>query len=486
MLSSADDVFARFVGDFIKNTFGVWFGTIDALFSTLGKIFVGFLVFMFTSVFSYSIFNRDSFISKIWDKIDWMSFKNWKRDWDFTITSAFMFFINLLFIAFVVVQFVYLFGGASNVVGLKANFTYADYARRGFLELIVTSSLVFLLSFILNFKVNADTVLKKIFYRINHVLMSLLVLVMTYSATSRLLLYESVYGFTNTRLLVHVAIAVIALMYILLYISLLSKKGEQFTNVSASVLVLVVFSMFIAVPMDYVSAKLNYNRYLTTKKLDFGYMNSLSDEAVPVLIEISRNDKVDAGVRDIVKAQLQYRYKMNMKNEKIPWQGINFLFNKNKQDAKNEIGDTDWIQKAQDSLNLFIKGYIATMAEGKFDDAYANYWTTAAAKVDLDGTTVRILSFTPVEKTYSISEWLSPTASIFVDANVEYSWDSSKDTYQYFQSSSNVEQLLIINENGNWKIKSADVFPLGTVNGDKGQLKGWPSVVGYPLVLPGV
>ncbi len=43
--------------------------------------------------------------------------------------------INFLFSIFILVQLTYLFGGESNIS--RQGFTYAQYARRGFFELIV-------------------------------------------------------------------------------------------------------------------------------------------------------------------------------------------------------------------------------------------------------------------------------------------------------------------------------------------------------------
>ena len=43
--------------------------------------------------------------------------------------------LNVLFLAFVIVQFRYLFGGAE-LVRVSTNLTYAEYARRGFIELV--------------------------------------------------------------------------------------------------------------------------------------------------------------------------------------------------------------------------------------------------------------------------------------------------------------------------------------------------------------
>ena len=49
--------------------------------------------------------------------------------------------LNLLFLAFVIVQFRYLFGGAE-LVRVSTSLTYAEYARRGFFELVWVAALL--------------------------------------------------------------------------------------------------------------------------------------------------------------------------------------------------------------------------------------------------------------------------------------------------------------------------------------------------------
>ena len=48
--------------------------------------------------------------------------------------------LDLLFLAFVIVQFRYLFGGR-DLVQQSANLTYAEYARHGFFELVAVAAL---------------------------------------------------------------------------------------------------------------------------------------------------------------------------------------------------------------------------------------------------------------------------------------------------------------------------------------------------------
>ena len=110
----------------------------------------------------------------------------------FTEASIVLCSVLLLFAAFVAVQFQYFFGGQVNIN--IEGYTYAEYARRGFGELVtvaIFSLLLFLgLSSITR---RADERKKKIFSALGITLV-LLVLVMLASAFQRLTLYETVYG----------------------------------------------------------------------------------------------------------------------------------------------------------------------------------------------------------------------------------------------------------------------------------------------------
>jgi hypothetical protein len=55
--------------------------------------------------------------------------------------SVALWILNLLFLGFMAVQLRYLFGGA-DLVEVTAGLGYAEYARRGFFELVATAALV--------------------------------------------------------------------------------------------------------------------------------------------------------------------------------------------------------------------------------------------------------------------------------------------------------------------------------------------------------
>ncbi|RSD29226.1 DUF4153 domain-containing protein [Mesobacillus subterraneus] len=117
--------------------------------------------------------------------------KNVRMSWDSVISLTVLILLNLVYLLFVVVQFKYFFSET-----LHAGYTYAEFARRGFFELLFVTILnLLIISTVITF-VDANA---KGIRRLLQGLLSLLVFfsgVMLYSAFIRLLMYEEAYGFT--------------------------------------------------------------------------------------------------------------------------------------------------------------------------------------------------------------------------------------------------------------------------------------------------
>ncbi len=133
--------------------------------------------------------------------------------------------VNLLFVAFVTVQFSYLFGGAKNIK--LDGFTYAEYARRGFFELVAVAVLTLFLILVLKKLTLRDTRNKMLLYNVSSIVMVFCVTVMLISAFRRLRLYELTYGFTEDRVLSHVFMVWLAIVFVWFIITLW-RKSERF------------------------------------------------------------------------------------------------------------------------------------------------------------------------------------------------------------------------------------------------------------------
>ncbi len=109
--------------------------------------------------------------------------------------------VNLLFATFVSLQFVYLFGGATNIT--IDGYTYAEYARNGFFELVAVAVLSLSMILLLQTVTKRETGKQTTLFNTLCSIMIVFVTVMLVSAHQRLSLYELSYGYTSLRLQSH-------------------------------------------------------------------------------------------------------------------------------------------------------------------------------------------------------------------------------------------------------------------------------------------
>jgi hypothetical protein len=188
--------------------------------------------------------------------------------------------VNLLFLAFVWIQFTYLFGGQANVT--IEGYTYAEYARRGFFELLGVAVLALLMILSLHELTRRETDRKELAFGGLISAMIALVLVILASAFQRLLLYEDAFGYTQLRLYSHVFMIWLGFAFIWFWmVSLLRTDRFALGAFLAALGFLITLN---TVNPDSFIAERNLGRYRTTGKLDLAYLTTLSDDAVPTLV----------------------------------------------------------------------------------------------------------------------------------------------------------------------------------------------------------
>jgi hypothetical protein len=188
--------------------------------------------------------------------------------------------INILFILFVAVQFRYFFGGQANIQ--VDGFTYAEYAQRGFNELVAVAFLSMLIySGLCTISRRNLAMTRKLFSTLGAA-MFVLVAVILVSAYQRLLLYEGAYGFSRLRTYTHIFII---WMGILLFgLIVLEATNQQ----RAFAMALLVISLGYALTLNLVNvdgfiAASNIARAENGAALDTDYLYQLSDDAMPAM-----------------------------------------------------------------------------------------------------------------------------------------------------------------------------------------------------------
>jgi hypothetical protein len=184
--------------------------------------------------------------------------------------------INGLFLVFIVVQFAYLFGGERNIA--LPGVTYADYARRGFFQLMAVAVLSLLVLWTID-KFIALRDAGRIFKTLGSSLIAQVFVIMI-SAFMRLLLYERAYGFTTLRLYSHAFIVFLAVVFILFLHKIIQDRGEpEFAFHSFIAVIMSLVGMNLLNPDAFI-ARRNVERFATSTEMDVDYLASLSDDAV--------------------------------------------------------------------------------------------------------------------------------------------------------------------------------------------------------------
>jgi len=281
LLSSADIVF--------KNIF---------INIPLFKIFKHFIIIILVSVYvicflwallkAFDERKEGPAGNTVYNKIQWKLFL------DPIVLLTVLFLINAVYAIFSFIQFRYLFGGSSFIA--PSSFTYAEYARRGFAELVVVTIINFV---ILIFGL---TFVKKESRRIFTAIRALLTLLVTFtfillvSAFYRMTVYEQAYGFTYLRIFTQAFMVMLFFLFIINIIYIWYPKLpiiKSFFIVSLAVYIILNFAN-----VDVVVAKNNINRYFESGQIDVVYLKGLSYDAVPEMQRLFTTVKVSADSKE--------------------------------------------------------------------------------------------------------------------------------------------------------------------------------------------
>jgi hypothetical protein len=219
----------------------------------------------------------------------------------FTEASMVLGSVVLLFALFVLIQFQYFFGGQANIH--LDGYTYADYARKGFGELVMVAFFALLLFLGLSTITRRELIPQtRVFSGLGVALLAL-VGVMLVSAYQRLVLYESAYGFTRLRTYTHVFMIWVALL--LAAVVLLELLSRQRAFALAILLSAVGFALTLTLMnVDGFIFQRNITSFELGNDLDVGYLASLSPDAVPQMTALYQSTSAVGAVRDRVGAAL--------------------------------------------------------------------------------------------------------------------------------------------------------------------------------------
>lgn len=212
--------------------------------------------------------------------------------------------LNLLFLAFVLVQVRYLFGGADLVMA-TAGLTYAEYARSGFFELLQATALVLPVLLALHWALpEGDGAAHRLYRGLGVPLVGLLFVVMA-SALQRLSLYVQEYGLTELRLYSAAFMLWLAFLFVWFLATVVRGARDRF---AAGALAggLAVLLLLHAVNPDALIARTNLARARESGRFDVDYAASLGADALPVLA--AGLEQLPAADRQALSDRLRSRY----------------------------------------------------------------------------------------------------------------------------------------------------------------------------------
>jgi hypothetical protein len=197
--------------------------------------------------------------------------------------------VNVVFLAFLIAQAAVIFGG-HDYLRRTTGLTYAEYVHQGFGQLTVATALTLLVLWATARKVPRDNPTDRLWMRASLGLLCLQTLVVVASALHRMELYQDAYGFTQLRLLVDVFEGWLGLLVLAILgagVGLRAAWLPRFALISGVVALLGLA----AINPDAWIARHNLDRYADTGQVDWTYLRSLSDDAVPVLAALPADQR---------------------------------------------------------------------------------------------------------------------------------------------------------------------------------------------------
>jgi len=312
LLSSADPIFAsKLTG--LRD----WINVSKLTELLFRAIYISILAFILLGVYLHSLLssqeNKLLGIEKPWMP----ALLNW------TEAAIVLGSVDLLFAFFVSIQFQYFFGGQANIS--IQGFTYAEYARRGFTELVIVAVLSLLLFLGLNSLTRRQTTSQRRGFTGLGIGLVILVAIILVSAYQRLVLYEQAYGFSRLRTYTHIFIVWLGILLILTIVL------EVLQRMRAFALVLGIIALCFGLTTNLLNidgfiVRQNVARAVQCNKvigqdtskdqscsnspdhlLDTAYLVGLSDDAVPALVSSYNVNSLPASIHNDLGATLACR-----------------------------------------------------------------------------------------------------------------------------------------------------------------------------------
>lgn len=213
--------------------------------------------------------------------------------------------MNLLFLSFVILQIPYLFGGLE-LVQNTPDFKLADYARRGFGELVAVAALVLPILLGSSWLLRRDKPGNEKIFRILAGIQIALLFVIMASAAQRLFILTGNlgYGLTTLRFYPFVVMIWLAVVFLWFGATVLRGVRNSFAWGAFWSGLVILGALHFVNPDDYI-VRTNLRLKAEGRAFDANYNSRLSDDAIPVLLQ--NLDRLDENERRIVSNAMKIR-----------------------------------------------------------------------------------------------------------------------------------------------------------------------------------
>jgi hypothetical protein len=227
--------------------------------------------------------------------------------------------VVLLFTLFVIIQFRYFFGGTTNI-GVQG-YTYSEYARKGFGELVAVAVCSLLLFLGLSAIVRRQTLSQRWIFSGLGIGMVVLVGVILVSAFRRLLLYEAAYGFSRLRMYTHIFMIWLGLLLAAVLLLEILRR-EHFFPLATLLAALAFSATLMLINVDGSIVRQNLRRAAAGAGLDVPYLASLSTDALPSLAQAFQSPSLPAATREAAGAALICQERVVSSRPQTDWRAF--------------------------------------------------------------------------------------------------------------------------------------------------------------------
>jgi hypothetical protein len=278
LLTSADMVFNYYMGNMTNIFKGINLDIFISHVILIGLVF--FYLFGYVWSFRYDYVSSEDEQTKL-------------KAWEPSTVITVVFMLNVVYLLFTMVQFSYLYGGGGS--SLPQGFTYAEYARKGFFELVAVT--------VINFAVilSSMSYMTKESKKANFIASILLTILifftfnMLYSANYKMSLYEVSYGYTYLRVFVHYFMLLLAILLVGAVIGIWYRNFPMAKTMIITALTMYVILNYLNV--DVFIARKNIERYKNGENIDIAYLTHLSYDAFPYVKELLNDKNEDVALK---------------------------------------------------------------------------------------------------------------------------------------------------------------------------------------------